>query len=299
MPTRVLREGILDSLLVNSLSEAAEILYRRLMSVVDDYGRCDADAELIRARCFPRQLERWPVERVAAHLRELQFPTISHGGSPLVTVYSVAHKKYLQINNFGQRVQSRPKFPGPEDGEVLADSTVDHRDSPPRAWRARTKSETKSESETNAKSGETDSGTTTAPVEKPVRSFPPQNEKATTVEIPDKRMDRPMPSPPNRVVKERLTRMRGLIWDYMRMAGTDHEREYRMPDDGIVTKVLIAVGAANLDDVATVLGRLSRGVDDSGRQTLEPQSPLHPNGPKSYAWFATVLAIKFSPQVPA
>jgi hypothetical protein len=39
MPSRLLREGILDSEAVNALSFAAEVFYRRLMSVVDDFGR--------------------------------------------------------------------------------------------------------------------------------------------------------------------------------------------------------------------------------------------------------------------
>ena len=84
MPTRIIREGILDSKAVNALSEQAEIFYRRLMSVVDDYGRFEADTELLRARCFPRQLERWPEARVEDCLTEIS----RH--SPLVSVYFTA-----------------------------------------------------------------------------------------------------------------------------------------------------------------------------------------------------------------
>ncbi len=39
MPNRVIREGILNSQRVNKLTEPAELFYRRLMSVVDDFGR--------------------------------------------------------------------------------------------------------------------------------------------------------------------------------------------------------------------------------------------------------------------
>jgi hypothetical protein len=42
MPNRELREGILTSERINALTFPAEVFYRRLMSVVDDFGRCPA-----------------------------------------------------------------------------------------------------------------------------------------------------------------------------------------------------------------------------------------------------------------
>ena len=39
MPSRILREGINTSPKVNALSPMAELFYRRLMTVADDYGR--------------------------------------------------------------------------------------------------------------------------------------------------------------------------------------------------------------------------------------------------------------------
>ena len=38
MPSRVIRDGILESESVNALSWEAELFFRRLMSVVDDFG---------------------------------------------------------------------------------------------------------------------------------------------------------------------------------------------------------------------------------------------------------------------
>ena len=133
MPTRILRDGIIDSRAVNALSEPGEILYRRLMSIVDDYGRFEADPELIRARCFPRQLDRWTIQRITDILPEL---TVIHGDLRLVTVYAVESKKYLQINNFGQRVQCKEKYPSPDSRE----STVIHGDSPSSRSRSRSRS---------------------------------------------------------------------------------------------------------------------------------------------------------------
>src|SRR5260363_305236 len=57
MPTRMLREGILSSERVDKLSPAAEVFYRRLMSVVDDFGRFSAHPKLLRTSCYPLRLD--------------------------------------------------------------------------------------------------------------------------------------------------------------------------------------------------------------------------------------------------
>ncbi|MFN7609878.1 MAG: hypothetical protein ACK5QX_02915, partial [bacterium] len=58
MPNRILREGILTSPRMARLGWAEEVMYRRLMSVVDDFGRYWADHGLLRAACYPRQLNK-------------------------------------------------------------------------------------------------------------------------------------------------------------------------------------------------------------------------------------------------
>ena len=57
MPTRIIREGIITSEAINSLSEGAENFYRRLMSIADDYGRYYSHPSILRANCFPLKLE--------------------------------------------------------------------------------------------------------------------------------------------------------------------------------------------------------------------------------------------------
>lgn len=134
MPRRLIREGILDSRAVNSLSESGELLYRRLMSALDDYGRFELDLDIIRARCFALQLDNWPVSRIAAHMYEMsggspliaeQYRTIAvpepeHGQGPLVTIYAVGFKVYMQLNNFGQRIQAKSKCPEPPPDTAVA-----------------------------------------------------------------------------------------------------------------------------------------------------------------------------------
>jgi hypothetical protein len=110
MPTRILREGIIESESVNKLSPGAELLYRRLMSKVDDYGRFHNNPALILAACYPLQLDRISVTDVAGWLKEFN--------DWLVTFYSVNGRKYLQLNRLGQRTRGKSKYPEPGDGDA-------------------------------------------------------------------------------------------------------------------------------------------------------------------------------------
>lgn len=108
MPNRIIREGILSSITVNELSEAGEIFYRRLMSIVDDFGRAEADLDMMRLQLFPRQLDRWPVERIREALIEC-----TRTSDPLVSIYTVDSKNYLQIHKFGSPRAKKSKCPDP------------------------------------------------------------------------------------------------------------------------------------------------------------------------------------------
>lgn len=120
MPTRIIRDGILSSERVNQLSERAELFYRRLMSVVDDHGRFPANPQLLRASCYPLKLDIVKEDSIKKHLAEAE-------GAGLVVLYTVAGKAYLQMQDFGQRVQSKSKWPDPV-GSL--DSTVNHGEPP-------------------------------------------------------------------------------------------------------------------------------------------------------------------------
>ena len=154
MPNRIIREGILGSRAVNSLSEHSELFYRRLMSIVDDYGRFEADPELIRARCFPRQLDRWPLTRVSQALAEVS-KTPTEGGDPLVLIYDSGNKNYLEITNFGQRQRTPSKYPDPSARHLLdARRSIDGQmtdDCSPSRSRIRSRiSESETDAEANA-----------------------------------------------------------------------------------------------------------------------------------------------------
>lgn len=104
MPDRVVRAGIITSEAVNALSWPAEVFYRRLMSVVDDYGRYDGRMSLLRASLYPLKLDRIIEPDIGKWIAECR-------EAGLVRIYSVEGKPYIEIIKFGQRVRSASKWP--------------------------------------------------------------------------------------------------------------------------------------------------------------------------------------------
>jgi hypothetical protein len=135
LPNRILRDGILESRGVNSLSDDGQLLYYRLLSIVDDFGRYEAAEDILRAKCFPLLLDRWPLTRVNAALTDVcQINALT--GRTLIVIYQANEKKYLQINNFNQRMRAaKSKWPSPDGHESVVCQTDDR---PPHASRART-----------------------------------------------------------------------------------------------------------------------------------------------------------------
>ncbi len=155
MPTRVLRDGILESEAVNALSDSGEIFYRRLMSLVDDYGRYEARPAILRTKLFGLQLDRWSEARVADALAEccdVRRIAANGGDEPLISVYEVEGRKYLEITSFGQRARNLPKFP-PQSAATRREeqpSAAGGGEVRPTRARGRTESESESESKTSA-----------------------------------------------------------------------------------------------------------------------------------------------------
>lgn len=111
MPNRTIRDGILDSERMARLSWGAEVFYRRLMSVADDYGRYHANLVLLKAKMYPLQQAQATDEQIEGWISECAQAV--EGEEPLISVYLSSGKRYLQINNFGQAVRSKSKFPAP------------------------------------------------------------------------------------------------------------------------------------------------------------------------------------------
>ena len=106
MPNRILRDNILTSEPVASLDWAAEVFYRRLHSVVDDYGRYEAGHQLLRAKCYPLQTDSVRVADIARWMAACQ-------KSGLILVYGANGKQYLEVCKFGQQTRTPSKFPPP------------------------------------------------------------------------------------------------------------------------------------------------------------------------------------------
>ena len=96
---------------VNSLTPQGEVFYRRLMSILDDYGRYDGREAILLAQLYPLQMHkvktkdisRWMKECVKAKLLYLYV----HGGKP-----------YIEVANFRQRLRAKvSKWPA-YDGQV-------------------------------------------------------------------------------------------------------------------------------------------------------------------------------------
>lgn len=101
----MLRDGILASPRVTKLGWAEEVFYRRLMSAVDDYGRYYADCGLVRAACYPRQLDKVTDADIERWLEAL-------AAVRLVRVYTVDGERYLELLDFRQQVRAKKsKFP--------------------------------------------------------------------------------------------------------------------------------------------------------------------------------------------
>lgn len=138
MPDRILRQGILSSDRVNLLSWPAEVFYRRLMSVADDYGRYDARVPILRAYLYPLKQDRVSESDVAKWLGE-------GSKAGLIRIYQVDKKDYLEILDFNQRLRAmKSKYPAPDNigGHPRADDS---------RLRPESEAESKTDSETETK----------------------------------------------------------------------------------------------------------------------------------------------------
>jgi hypothetical protein len=106
MPNRILREGILTSEKIAQLGWPEEVFYRRLLSIVDDYGRFEAGIQLLRSKCYPLQVDDVRVADITRWMAACQT-------AGLILFYAVHDKQYLEVINFGQQQRTASKFPAP------------------------------------------------------------------------------------------------------------------------------------------------------------------------------------------
>lgn len=116
MPNRIIKESINESRPLSELSFFAEDLFKRLITYADDYGRFNADYQIILARLYPREIQIVSESDIEDALIELS-------GAGKVGFYTSSLRKeiYGCFPNWNkhQRVRdSKNRFPDPDDTSV-------------------------------------------------------------------------------------------------------------------------------------------------------------------------------------
>jgi hypothetical protein len=111
MPTRLIRQGINDSERVNYLDWAAEVFYRRLLNVVDDYGLYDGRLSVLRADLYKTKLSQVREADIQRWMAECQ-------KAGLIVLYTVDGKPYLKVLDTKWDTRSRPKYPEPTNEQI-------------------------------------------------------------------------------------------------------------------------------------------------------------------------------------
>lgn len=113
LPNRILREGILESERIDKIGPMAELFYRRLMSVADDFGRYSCAVRVLLSRCFPSRPD-WANE-------DLIYQSLDEcDQAGLITIYQVGTHIFLEISGFNQQVRAKySKYPDLSDGVVV------------------------------------------------------------------------------------------------------------------------------------------------------------------------------------
>ena len=116
MPNRIIKESINESKGLSEVSFFAEDLYKRLITYADDYGRFNADSQIMRARLYPREIEIVSESDIEDALIELS-------GIGKVAFYTSDGKKeiYGSLPKWSehQRIrESKNKCPEPHDTSI-------------------------------------------------------------------------------------------------------------------------------------------------------------------------------------
>lgn len=107
MPNRILRDWT-DSPAVNSLTDAGEKFFIRLIQKADDFGRYHGGANMLRPMLYPLQLDKVR----EADIQRLIAECVKAG---LVRFYEAESKQVLEIIKFKQSIRAeKSKFPEPE-----------------------------------------------------------------------------------------------------------------------------------------------------------------------------------------
>jgi hypothetical protein len=115
MPQRFLKPGIVSSKKWDGLSWIGQSFYVRILTLVDDFGRYEADPILLKNQAFPLR-ENIRAAQVLELCRELSL-------SQLAFFYKADGKEYFQLSNWTERARA-DKSKYPETGEPYLTANV-------------------------------------------------------------------------------------------------------------------------------------------------------------------------------
>ena len=124
MPARVIREEILSSDSLSQVSLEADLLFRSLILVADDFGRLDGRVAMVRLKCFPLRSS-VTEKKVTQWLAELT----SIPGAPPIRCYAVEGRPYIQLTGWEKhrgksRRASKSKFPEEPEEQINASPEI-------------------------------------------------------------------------------------------------------------------------------------------------------------------------------
>ena len=108
MPNRILKESICTSEELANISDAAQVLFFRLIVKADDFGLYHGNPKIIASLCFPLAVP--PASKVTSWLNELR-------KVGLISTYQAEGKTYLKLMSWDKhqtRRSQKSKFPLPE-----------------------------------------------------------------------------------------------------------------------------------------------------------------------------------------
>lgn len=112
MPSRVIRDGLLTSKSLRAVPVEVELTFVHLLLVVDDFGRFDADPDVLASALYPTRRAITP-ETVIAHVE-----TLAAQHDPALVLYVADGKRFLQLTGWerhraGTKRAARSKYPEP------------------------------------------------------------------------------------------------------------------------------------------------------------------------------------------
>jgi hypothetical protein len=140
MPNRILRDYTYSEK-IDKISPQAETCFVRLIMKADDFGKFNGHPTLLKSALFPLKVDRITDKQMDGWMLELQ-------KADLILRYEVNGKKYIKINDFGQRLRlMSSKFPDPLSNDSIMTAECQHDD---RLKRNEVETETETETETKA-----------------------------------------------------------------------------------------------------------------------------------------------------